>query len=253
MSECYVLCEGYHDRAFWAGIFRSLGCTDPGERPGGGRTVVFDPWKTAVRGGEFSFLSRSGHFIRVVPAGGKNNIPDLFKIRLKQRGQKALTHLVVNVDSDKNADGSPATSVTMDAAQFQRMITGFDGAAQIDSSGDHLIDGGTTRISLAKWGAFDPPGAGLPNQNTLERLICAAIMAVHPARGPAVQTWLDSRPEGPNPGPKEYAWSYLAGWYAHYTGYEAFCSALWSNAQIADAMRQRLKGGIWEIAEKISS
>ena len=34
MSESVVLCEGYHDRAFWAALLEHLGCADPGRNPG---------------------------------------------------------------------------------------------------------------------------------------------------------------------------------------------------------------------------
>jgi hypothetical protein len=42
MSESAVLCEGYYDRAFWAGLLVHLGCVDPGQGPHG-RRPVFDP------------------------------------------------------------------------------------------------------------------------------------------------------------------------------------------------------------------
>lgn len=51
MSERYVLCEGYHDRAFWGGLLLHLGATDPGVRPGGLRAPIIDPWGLSVRGG----------------------------------------------------------------------------------------------------------------------------------------------------------------------------------------------------------
>jgi len=48
MSESVILCEGYHDRAFWAGWLLHLGCTDPGLPSAGKatRTPIFDPWNT---------------------------------------------------------------------------------------------------------------------------------------------------------------------------------------------------------------
>lgn len=30
MTESCIVCEGYHDRAFWAGLLLHLGCIDPG-------------------------------------------------------------------------------------------------------------------------------------------------------------------------------------------------------------------------------
>ncbi|MDT7815668.1 MAG: hypothetical protein QOJ42_5584 [Acidobacteriaceae bacterium] len=43
MSESVILCEGYHDRAFWDGWLRYLGCSDPGVPPPGrnrGRSIL---------------------------------------------------------------------------------------------------------------------------------------------------------------------------------------------------------------------
>ena len=44
MSESLVLCEGYHDRAFWAGWLGRLGCSDVGFRPGTAGYPRADPW-----------------------------------------------------------------------------------------------------------------------------------------------------------------------------------------------------------------
>jgi hypothetical protein len=52
MSESVILCEGYHDRAFWKGWLTHLRCSDPGEPPPGSsrRRDIFDPWNTRVVG-----------------------------------------------------------------------------------------------------------------------------------------------------------------------------------------------------------
>jgi len=67
MSESVILCEGYHDRAFWAGWLLYLGCTDPGLPPVGRttRTPIDDPWGDRVIGGQFAYLSNTQQFIRV--------------------------------------------------------------------------------------------------------------------------------------------------------------------------------------------
>src|SRR5207247_4429675 len=111
MSESVILCEGYHDRAFWKGWFSFLGCSDPGQPPTGksGRILILDPWNTSVTGGQYAFLSKSAHFIRVVPCLGKTEILPAARLRLRERTSKPLVRLVINVDPDVAAAITPAT------------------------------------------------------------------------------------------------------------------------------------------------
>ncbi len=74
MSESVVLCEGPHDRAFWAGWLTYLGCSDEGFRPGTLGYPRPDPWGDEVRGGEFGYHSRSHSFLRVVFCGGRSKV-----------------------------------------------------------------------------------------------------------------------------------------------------------------------------------
>ena len=108
MTESVILCEGYHDRALWAGWLSFLGCTDPGTPPPGktARTRIYDPWNTPVIGGHYAFLSKSGRFIRVVPCQGKGNVLPAARLRLQERGSKPLTRLLINVDPDVPAGGT---------------------------------------------------------------------------------------------------------------------------------------------------
>jgi hypothetical protein len=252
--ESYVLSEGYHDRAFWAGQLLHLGCTDPGSRPNGPRKEVYDPFGLPVRGGHFAFHSRSGAFIRIVQAGGKNQVRQLLRTRLKESAIKHLARLVVNVDSDQFADGTPPVGPHLTLQQLESLAREFDDHATTNADGDIEIYGGETKISLVRWQALDPATPGIPHQQTLERLICAALLAVYQNRGPAVQAWLDSRPDGPVAGPKEYAWSYLAGWYADTGSYEGFCSRLWNNAEIVQQLRPRLEAsGTWRVAQALAA
>lgn len=254
MSESYLLCEGYQDRAFWAGLLLHLGCSDPGSRPGGKRATFADPWGLAVRGGEYAYYSRSGHFIRVVPAMGKDQIAPLTKNRLKQRTQKTIRRLVINVDSDHNADGTPSLASPLTRGTLETLVRSFDPTAVVNADGDLEMDSAATKVSLVPWESPDPVSPGIPNQHTMERLICAAIMSAYPPRGPAVQTWLDSRPEAPVAGPKEYAWSYLAGWHADTGSYDGFCTRLWKDPQIVAQLEPRLKAcGAWRVAESLAS
>lgn len=94
--------------------------------------------------------------------------------------------------------------------------------------------------------------APFPVQQTLERLVCAAVTAAHPDRGPAVQAWLDSRPDASEAGPKEFGWSHMAGWYAD-AACEGFYRILWSDRQVVAELRSRLEhSGGWQIAEVLA-
>ena len=59
MSESVILCEGYYDRAFWAGWLTHLGCTDPGQRANGTHRIpVKDPWNVK----EFAWSYMAGWY-----------------------------------------------------------------------------------------------------------------------------------------------------------------------------------------------
>lgn len=253
MSETVIYCEGYHDRAFWKGWLTHLGCIDPGA-PTGGKTTrspVYDPWNTLVARGQFAYHSRSGQFIRVVPCDGKTKILPLARTRLGQLAFKPLLRLVINIDPDVSAAGSSgATGLKL--VDILQLATAFDPTAAVDADGSIGLQGGKTRLSLARWETQDPPTPGLPDQQTLERLVCGALAAAYPGRGQAIQAWLNARPQPPAPDPKEYAWSHMAGWYADH-GCEFFYSHLWSDAHIVRELETRLRAsGAWHIAETIA-
>jgi hypothetical protein len=251
MSESVVLCEGFHDRAFWAGWLAHLGCSDEGFRPGTPGYPAADPWGVRVAGGHFAYRSASGGFVRVRPCGGRGNILPAVRIRLQQRTSKAVARLVINIDPDTPA--GPATAATgLRLEHVLNLATALDPAAA-QAADEILVDGGATRLCLVRWEADDPPADGVPNQQTLERLACCAITAAYPDRAPVVKNWLDARPAAPVAGPKEHAWSYMAGWYADH-GCEDFYGNLWRDQRIAAELRSRLeRAGAWRVAEALAS
>jgi hypothetical protein len=204
-SESYILCEGYHDRAFWKGWLTHLGCNDPGP------SLVRDPWDLPVRRGHFAFYSRSDRFIRVVPAGGRAELLPSARARLLQRGSKALSRLILTVDADVDANATETEGLAISDSAIQNLIREVDASASRKSLGHFVLDGGETELIVIRWETHDPPTETLPDRQTLERLVCAAITAVYPARGPALRAWLDSRPEPPPSDPKEFSWSHMAG------------------------------------------
>lgn len=89
-----------------------------------------------------------------------------------------------------------------------------------------------TRVHLILWSSVGKDEIGVPGPQTLERIVCSAIMESSRQRAAAVQRWLDARPDAPGTSPKAYCWSYMAGWFAD-RGCEAFLSGLWDDAALA--------------------
>jgi len=114
MTQSVILCEGYLDRAFWAGWLEYLGCQDPGLPEGTTkRRPVIDPWGSKVAGGQFAYHSRSRRFIRIVPCGNKETVRPVGKLFLQNRCEEPLTHLILNVDADTDVSISEDTSVSL--------------------------------------------------------------------------------------------------------------------------------------------
>jgi len=259
MNESVILCEGFHDRAFWAEWLLILRCTDPGDREGRPRAPVLDPWGERVVGGQFGFESRTRKFIRIVPCDGDSRkVQQAARDRLESERQRwtqgaepRLTRLVLNVDPDASADGETART-GFRVQDLERLVRGKDPSVATDSGDDFALFDGGTLVSLIRWEAADPPAPGLPDQQALERVVCAAVLAAYPQRGPSVQDWLDSRPDPPPPDPKEHAWSYVAGWYAEH-GCEDFFRHVWRDETIRTQLESRLRqSGAWRVAEALA-
>ncbi len=251
MIESVILCEGYHDRAFWAGWLEHLGCTDPGHRKGGRRGIVYDPSGRKVVGGQFAFHSRSGKFVRIIPCHGESFLRGMAKSRLKDREDRELDRLVFSVDVDTYAGEGECSGITLSDQAVEGLLQEFGEVTQ-DEHGDRVLDDTKTTISVVRWQTDETPSPGLPDKQTLERVVCAALAETFADRPAAVQTWLDSRPDGPPAGPKEFAWSYMAGWYAEY-GCEAFYRTLWEKDTVAAALKSRLESaGAWRIAQALA-
>ena len=123
----------------------------------------------------------------------------------------------------------------------------------MNAAGNIDVDGGATTVALVRWQTNDPPARGLPDQQALERLVCAALAAAYPPRAIALQDWLDARPGSPPPGPKAHAWSYMAGWYAEH-GCENFYTNLWRDTIVVRELESRLRSsGAWQTAETLAS
>lgn len=252
MSESLILCEGFHDRAFWDGWLTSLGCNSDGFKPGTTGFPALDPWGVEVRGGQFAYQSKSDSFIRVRPCNGKNNILREVRIRLNQRDTKALVRLVINVDVDTSASSATLGPIGLRQQDVLNQVQQIDPVASMNAAGQIEVDGGATLVSLIRWETNDPPAPGLPDQQTLERLACAALAAAYPAWAKAVDDWLVARPNPPPQNAKAHAWSYMAGRYAGH-GCEDFYANLWREVNLVPELESRLRSsGAWQIAEAVA-
>lgn len=211
-EESVILCEGFHDRAFWKGCLKHLGCQDlPGRPP------FYDPFGKRVTPGHFVFLSTSGAFLRLQSCGGDKAVLGRLEDRLVER--------TTNTES-RVAKAAPAWTTNADA--------------------DLALDGGATLVSTIFWSAADPVSPELPGKQTLERLVCAALCAAHPGRGATITTWLASRAPRPPESTKEHAWSHMAGWYAE-AGCDEFYQAVWRDALVVAELESRLRAnGSWD-------
>jgi hypothetical protein len=251
VSESVILCEGYHDRAFWSGLLEYAGCTNPAVAGGSfGPIKVRDPFGNTVAGGQYAFQSRSGRFLRVVPCHGRDRILGIARTRLAERTTKSLLRLVLNVDPDTQA-GNPAAPGGATTQTLEQIARDFDPAVVRTPLGV-AIDGGDTELSLVRWECHDAPAPGTPDQQTLERLVCCSLCAAYPDRAAAVQHWLDHRPAPPASGAKEYVWSHMAGWFAE-NGCDTFYSLLWRDPRLAAELEVRLRAsGAWAIVEALA-
>lgn len=241
-TQSIVFCEGYHDRAFWKGWLLRLGCTDPSVPPPGATTRpdIFDPWGGKVTRGRFAFHSPNRHFIQLYPCGGKTNVLPLVRQQLKRKqATEPVRRIIINEDADVAA-GAQLDVATH--ASVEAIVREIDAGAAQSTTGEWQLQlfGAPVGVSLILWRAPDPPTHGVPDLQTLERLACASICAAHGGRGNAVREWLSSRPNPSAADVKQFAWSYMAGWYAS-MGCEAFYSTLWDEQPVAAELEKRLR------------
>ncbi len=260
-TENVVLCEGYHDRAFLAGWLESLRLEPPPFISGTAeRRPLADPGGKSLEKGQIGYYTPSNQFVRIVPCGGdvrKMKIAAKYWLdRAKERHRNGaaeleLRHLLLCIDSDAQADDGPAAG-RFAIQEFISWLWEFDGSAESADNGQALLFGGATTASLIRWSVDGPTPTGIPSKQTLERLVCSAIVAAYPERGKPVQHWLESRPNAPEAGPKEFAWSHMAGWFAE-AGSDTFFRKLWRDPAIVEQLTLQLKGcGAWDVVEALA-
>ncbi|NJL26977.1 MAG: hypothetical protein HC897_03390 [Thermoanaerobaculia bacterium] len=228
-----ILCEGYDDRSFWAGwLSEGLACRDPTNK---GTKRISDAWNRPVKDGRFLFESPTGEKILIHPFHGRSRARQALGEYLDDVQAESPDLLVLSIDSD-------ATETTGDNVPGRSLF-------------DQIVRerAGSTEISLVLWECNDPhPTPGVPEKQTLERLVSAAIRAAYAGRGEAVERWLDAEPRAESTGPKSYGFSYLAKWYAD-QGADDFYRAIWRDPDVARELRSRLEAsGAWAVAENLA-
>jgi hypothetical protein len=248
LGESVVLCEGFDDRAFWAGwLLKKLNCQKwKPERNGD----LIDPWGKPINRGVYGYSSPSGRLIRVIPMQGKGDLAAITNRLLVESATRPLVRLVMNRDADLDVT-IEATGLTT-IRSYEASIVPKDTTAALVSEYEIKLDPGGTVVALMMWQAADGPIPGVPSKQTLERLVCCSLAAAFPKRAGCVSKWLNSRNLSLDAGPKEHAWSYMAGWYAD-SGCDRFYQSLWEDKVVAKEMESRLRSsGAWAIAESLA-
>jgi hypothetical protein len=216
-------------------------------------TFVPDIQDKPVEKGQYYYRSPTNNGIRVIPCHGKQKMRTVLRTRIEGRATVPFARIILNVDGDTNADGTPSNAADLSRESITNLVRKIDPDLALTSDGSLRIDSGESEISLIRWEVADQAAQGLPNQQTLERLVCAAMVDAYPERAVSVQKWLDQRPFPPSPGVKEYAYSYMAGWYAE-NGCDDFYRCLWDDPQIVEALKARLEeSGAWKIAVALAA
>ena len=247
--ESIIYCEGYHDRSFWDGILKCLGCTSLKTKDG---TAVIDPFGEELKGGHFAYHSKSGRFIRLVPCHSKNDVIKFAKVRLQLIATKPVDRLILNVDSDLSSILSVEEATQKRFSTLSDKARNISQSSQLSKAFDFNFEGGALLISFIDWHTDAPSSILLPDQQTLERLVCDALLTAYPERSKTLTPWLTDLPEVATKVVKTYAWSHMAGWHAG-DNCDAFYSRLWEDEKVKVELIDRLIAcGAWRVAEELS-
>ncbi len=266
--EHYILCEGFHDRAFWYGWLLENGWKGDRKRTDE-RSVKFE------HDGGYPCLSPENHLITyILPCKGWNNILRSFGIRYKaiqgemnaaqeKREPLGRYKFILNVDDDTpikpvDEDAEETTPVetfsyTLHIDLVRSKMKSLDPNTIEDDDCFYLADR-HCEVRIVRWQVDTPDNSGLPAKQTLERMDCAAIRTAYPQRTETVNRWLSSRSEEDRPKetPKEHAWSYMAGGDPEH-GCDDFYRRVWSDEKIRKELEDILRdNGSWGIFEEFA-
>ena len=235
-----ILCEGYHDRAFWYGLLEQHGCKFAKEHslPGHQKSP-----------GEYVGQTPDGGMVSIVPVDGVPNLLPAVETRLLQRKVRPIQHLIVNRDADTEAGEVGG----MQPARLLQLAEQHKITVQLDEHGDVIVEDAAMKLSLVRWESEGETPEAVPSQQTLERIVCMAIYRAYPERSAEVSAWLRSRTKPPSYDLKEVAWSYMAGWFAD-SGCDDFYRSLWREKRISVELERILRlNGTWRVVESLTN
>lgn len=245
MSERVVLCEGFRDRAFWAAWLPRLGWTDMarGRRPRPRFEELEVEYRVgaasagemlSLQRGDFAFR-RGEERLRVHPCGSDDGVLKAVEPLLEVRVPRTL---VACLDSDAMADDPDPTARRR--AQVDEVLR----KVRQQRPGETVRE-----VPVVVWHTPTAAGTrGVPQKQTLERLVVDCVVAARPDRADGVASFLDGAGFDASQDAKAHAWSHMARWYPD-RGCDDFYRAVWKDAAIAEKLESRLKAiGAWEVA-----
>jgi hypothetical protein len=228
IERAVILVEGYDDRAFWSGFLRQVCQCAPvmAPRPSGGAAGVY------------RYESPSGARVEVIPVQEQRvdaaKLQALLNERLRGRATRPderLRGVVICQDDDQQTAQAPRHDLRW---LEQRVGAAFGPGwtptrAQVSPPAVWLNDGPVV-LAVDWWldGAVDP---ALPAQQTLERVVCAALARTSPAQAESARAWLAARPAPAGAPHKAAAAALWAGWRAD-DGWARFYEALWEDPAV---------------------
>lgn len=252
MSRIFILCEGPSDRGFWSGWLKSLGCASCFEASGRHRKALASVWGGDLAPGDFTFslpgsVDPKKADIQIHPCGDAEALRSNIATLLGQLRTKPLDALIVNIDSDRDASEDPSINSALD--RVGDLIFRATGR-RLQPRGAQFIDVDLPPIEVVVWRSYSPArSVGVPEKQTLERLICAALASADSARGRSVLDFLGSPPLGGST-PKNYAASYRAKWFAHRN--DDLVEAIWQDSAIRGQLQVQLREiGVWDVVARI--
>lgn len=240
-----VLCEGYDDRGFLAGLLvDGFRCTEA-------RSV------RPPKRGSFIYQSLDGAEIEVTPVGGGSLADQAEQGRVLIERPSGIDAVVLLVDADRPAGSTSGhRSIPGSLHRDLDVVDGADGWARVDPAGRNV------RVRVLEWWSPDAAGTpGVPDVDSLDRLVCAALAEAHPERIPSLEAWLDAQPAGDRRIPKQRTWSHYAKWWTtdHKGDYRSpggFHRALWRDGSLRPLLERRLRAGealsTWLAFERIA-
>lgn len=207
--EIIVLCEGYQDRAFIAGLAEQMGWPWP-RRNAASQVDARDLDGRLVRGsGKFYFLQETAEFRRGLllqpcaaeMTGGQvaQQVEGALLSHLRDIASGTMVArrrcMFWCVDADTRAGEPVEARAKSERSRLLNLIQREGIYASLAPDGRIWLDGTTACALPLVWHTDDRSGMkGVPDKQTLERLVCAAMAAAYQDRAAHVQDWLDNRP-----------------------------------------------------------